>query len=85
MNIWLKGFLNSVVTGLATAGSSWMALLAAKASGLTVPDLNLKAMMVVLVAGALTNAFSYLRTSPLFSSQTTTTSTTTTENESIKR
>jgi predicted phage tail protein len=79
MNIWAKGLINSVIAGAATAGSSWMALLAAKASGLTVPELNLKALGAILVMGSLTNLFSYLRSSPIFQSQTTVTQVTTTK------
>ncbi len=53
-----------------------MAMTAAKVGGFTVPELNLKAFLIVLIAGGLSNAFSYLRTSPMFQSQTTTTTTT---------
>lgn len=69
MNVWIKGLLNAIVSGAATAGSSWMALAAAKSAGFTVPDLNFKALTAILITGSLTNLFSYLRNSPLFQSQ----------------
>lgn len=79
MNLWIKGLLNSIITGAATAGSSWMAVSAAKSAGFTAAELNFKTLMIILVAGSLTNAFSYLRQSPMFQSTTTTTTQTTTE------
>jgi hypothetical protein len=74
--LWVRGMAQAVIMGAATAGSSWMALVMANGIGLTVPQLNIKALGIILIAGAATNLFSYLRQSPLptfVQSETTTT------------
>lgn len=62
---WLTGIAGAVIGGAATAGSSWMGLLVGREAGLAVPTLNLKALGTILVCGALTNLFFYLKTSPV--------------------
>lgn len=64
-NVWLYGLLNSVIGGTATSGASWAGLSAAKASGFDVPVPNWKTLGIILVSGALTNLFFYLKQSPL--------------------
>jgi deoxyxylulose-5-phosphate synthase len=62
---WLAGLVAAVVMGAATAGGSWMAINAAGAAGATVPVLNLKALGIILLVGAGTNLFSFLKQSPI--------------------
>jgi hypothetical protein len=69
---WLSGLLAAVIGGAATAGGSWLAINAAGAAGATVPILNVKALGIILLVGAGTNLFSFLKQSPLPSSTTTT-------------
>lgn len=65
VNDWLTGIAGAVIGGAATAGSTWMGLLAAREAGFAVPTLNFKALGTILVTGALTNLFFYLKTSPV--------------------
>ena len=61
---WLNGIAGAVVGGAATAGSTWLGMLAAKEVGLAVPTLNFKALGAILITGALSNLFFYLKSSP---------------------
>lgn len=63
--VWWRGLLSSFIMGGATACSSWLGIVAAKAVGINVPTLDLKALGVIFLSGALTNLFSYLRQSPI--------------------
>lgn len=76
---WLAGLTAAVIGGAATAGGSWMAINAAGAAGATVPTLNVKALGIILLVGAGTNLFNFLRQSPIPSSSTTVTTTLTKE------
>lgn len=69
---WIEGLVGAVIGGAATAGGSWMAINAAGAAGATVPQLNVKALGIILLVGAATNLFSFLRQSPIPSSSTST-------------
>jgi hypothetical protein len=62
---WLSGLMAAVIGGGATAGGSWLAINAAGAAGATVPTLNLKALGIILLVGAGTNLFSFLKQSPI--------------------
>jgi hypothetical protein len=62
---WAYGLLGGAIGGAATAGSAWLGMTAAKAVGMDVPALNWKALGVILLSGALTNTFLYLKQSPL--------------------
>ena len=61
---WLNGIASAIIGGAATAGGSWLSLLAAKEVGLAVPTLNLKALGSICLFGSLTNLFFYLKTAP---------------------
>jgi len=62
---WLSSLLAAIVGGAATAGGSWLAINAAGAAGATVPVLNVKALGIILLVGAGTNLFSFLKQSPV--------------------
>ncbi len=62
---WLSSLLAAVIGGAATAGGSWLAINAAGAAGATVPQLNIKALGIILAVGALTNLFMFLKQSPI--------------------
>lgn len=61
---WLNGIAGAIIGGAATAGGSWLSLLAAKEVGLAVPTLNLKALGSICLFGSLTNLFFYLKSAP---------------------
>jgi hypothetical protein len=63
--VWFYGLLAGGIGGGATSLVSWFGMTAAKAVGLDVPTLNLKAMGVIFCSGALTNIAAYLAKSPL--------------------
>lgn len=62
---WFHGLFGGVIGGAATAGTSWLAMAGAKSAGMDVPELNWKALGVILVSGAVTSALAYLKQSPL--------------------
>lgn len=62
---WAYALIQTVVGGAATAASSWLGMSGAKELGLNVPSLNFKALGVIMLSGALTNLFFYLKQSPL--------------------
>lgn len=62
---WLAGLVAAVIGGAATAGGSWLAINAAGAAGAAVPTLNWKALGIILLVGAATNLFSFLKQSPI--------------------
>jgi hypothetical protein len=57
---WIYGLLNATIIGGATSVSSWLGLVAAKSIGLDVPTLNLKAVGVIFISGAMVKFFAYL-------------------------
>jgi hypothetical protein len=63
--VWLRGLFAALIGGGATSGSSYFAMAGAKAAGVDVPTLNLNALGVIFLAGALTNVMAYLKQSPL--------------------
>jgi len=73
---WVYGLFNGTIGGAATAGSAWLGMSGAKAAGVDVPLLNWKALGVIMLSGALTNAFFYLKQSPLPALETITVRTT---------
>lgn len=62
---WFEGIVQAIVGGAATAGSSWATINLAGAAGAAVPTLNIKALGIILAAGAITNLFFYLKQSPI--------------------
>lgn len=62
---WFHGLIGGIIGGSATAGTTWLAMAGAKSAGLDVPELNWKALGVILVSGAVTSALAYLKQSPL--------------------
>jgi hypothetical protein len=62
---WIYSLGASVIGGTATSASAWLGIAAAKSAGVDVPDLNLKALGIILLSGALTNLFAFLAKSPL--------------------
>ncbi len=76
LEVWFWGLLNATIGGMASSASSWLGMTAAKAAGVDVPVLNLKALGMICLSGAATNFFFYLKQSPLPSIQTTSVTTT---------
>jgi len=62
---WIDGIGSSLIGGAATSASAWMGLTVGEKVGLAVPQLNLKALGAIMLSGALTNLFFYLKQSPL--------------------
>lgn len=62
---WLYGMCVAVVGGVASTGSAWMGLAMAKSVGLEVPNLNWKALGMLLLTSTVSNLFMYLKQSPL--------------------
>lgn len=63
---WLHGLLGGAIGGAATAGSAFLGMAGAHAAGvsdISIP--NAKTLGVILLSGALTSAFAYLKQSPL--------------------
>jgi hypothetical protein len=65
VRVWVYGFAATIITGGATAGSSWLGMTAAKAIGIDVPVLNFKALGIICLCGGVTSALAYLKQSPL--------------------
>lgn len=63
--LWLKSLVAAFIGGAATAGSTWAGLAAAQSAGVDVPQLNWKALGIVLLTAGVTNSLMYLRQSPL--------------------
>lgn len=64
-NKWFYGLGSGVVGGIASAGSAWLGLVAGKAAGLDVHQLNWKEFGLVCATSGLMSAFFYLKQSPL--------------------
>ena len=62
---WLYGLIAANIGGGATSLSAWLGMVGAKAVGIQVPDLNLNAVFVIFLSGALASACAYLKQSPL--------------------
>lgn len=62
---WVYGLISGTIGGSASAGGAWLGMNVAKASGVDVPSLNLKALAVIMASAGLVNALSYLSKSPL--------------------
>jgi hypothetical protein len=56
---WLHGLVAPCIGGGAMCVSGWLIMVATKAVGLDVPTLNLKALGIIFIFAALTNALSY--------------------------
>ncbi len=78
---WLTSLFGAIIGGAATAGGSWLAINAAGDLGATVPQLNIKALGIILLVGAGTNLFAFLKQSPI---PTTVHTRTTTQEETVK-
>ena len=57
---WLYGLINAVIMGGSTSVTTWLGMAAAKGAGLDVPALNLQAVGVIFVSGAMVKFFLYL-------------------------
>ena len=57
---WTYGLLNAVIVGGSTSVTSWLGMAAAKGAGMDVPALNLKAVGVIFVSGAMVKFFVYM-------------------------
>ncbi|HTA30718.1 MAG TPA: hypothetical protein VK731_09530 [Candidatus Cybelea sp.] len=62
---WLYSLGSAVIGGAATSGSAWLGMAGAKAAGVDVPNLNFKALGIILISGGLSSLFFYLKQSPL--------------------
>jgi hypothetical protein len=62
--IWGLGLWAGIVHGAASAGSAQVALWSAAGMGFDVKPLDFRSLGAVLVAGSVSSAFAYLRTSP---------------------
>ncbi len=78
ISAWAHGLGAAVIGGAASAGSTWLTMAAAKASGVDVPALNLKALGIIMLTSGILNALLYLKQSPLPSEEEEVTVTTTT-------
>lgn len=65
MRVWAYGLLSGTIGGAATAVGTAGLLASADSVGAQVPALNIKQLLAVVIAGGLSNAFAYLRQSPL--------------------
>lgn len=63
--VWAYTLAVTVIGGAAQAGASWLGMTGAKAAGVDVPELNLKALGVILLSAAMFNVFIFLAKSPL--------------------
>lgn len=62
---WLYGLLWATISGAATSGVAWLGMAGAHGAGIDVPQLNWKALGVILASGAVTNFLSFLKQTPL--------------------
>jgi hypothetical protein len=62
---WLYGLVGGFIGGGATALISWLGMAAAKANGVDIPELNLKAYEIIFLSGGIMAAAAYLKQSPL--------------------
>lgn len=65
VRLWFHGLVGGVIGGAATSGAAWLGMAAAKASGADVPELNFKALGIILASGAISSALLYLKQSPI--------------------
>lgn len=62
---WAYGLVGGCIGGGAGSVTAWLGMTGAKALGLDVPTLNLKAMGVIFLSGVLSHAATFLMKSPL--------------------
>src|SRR5262245_47484006 len=62
---WLYGLMSGTIGGIASAGSAWLGLAAAKASGADVHTLNWRELGIVCLSSGIVAAFAFLKQSPL--------------------
>lgn len=62
---WFHSLMTALVGGAATAGSAWAGINLAGAAGAAVPTLNIKALGIIMLAGAVTNLLAFLKQSPI--------------------
>jgi len=65
LETWAYGLAGGTIGGGAGAVTTWLGMTGAKALGVDVPTLNVKALAVIFVSGAAANFFTYLAKSPL--------------------
>jgi hypothetical protein len=63
--LWFRSLIAAGITGGSTAALAWPGMALAKQAGMDVPALNLQAVGVIFVAGALPGMLAYLQKSPL--------------------
>lgn len=62
---WAYGLLGGCVGGGASTASAWLGMVGAKAVGIEVPTLNLKALGIMFLSGMITSGLMYLKQSPV--------------------
>ena len=65
LKAWVYGLLSGFIGGGATSASAWIGMASAKAAGMEVPTLNLKALGIIFISGGIASALGYLKQSPL--------------------
>ena len=63
--IWFRGLVAAVVTGVSSSVLSGLGIAGADAVGLEVATLNLKQLGVIAISGGLVGLFAYLKQSPV--------------------
>jgi hypothetical protein len=65
---WDKWFYSlgvAVIAGVSQSGLAWLGMAGANAAGVDVPQLNFKALGIMLAVACLSNLFTFLKQSPL--------------------
>ena len=62
---WCKNLCAGFIAGAANAGASWLAMIGAQASGVSVPTLNWRAFLVLLGISGVMHALIFLANQPL--------------------
>lgn len=65
LGVWFWGMIAALVGGGATSLTTWGGMAAAKQAGMDVPELNLQAIGVIFLSGAIWNTAAYLAKSPI--------------------
>lgn len=63
--VWLRGMIAAVIGGVSSAGLAYLSMNGAAAAGVDVPNLNLKALGIILLTSGLVSLFAYLKQSPI--------------------
>lgn len=62
---WFRKLIAVCIQGGAHGGAAWLAIAAGHASGLDVPTLNLKELVIIVFTSGLIGAFKFLDSNPL--------------------